>query len=346
MINSRTDYFKVYCGPFIKAIEDLVYQNDHFIKHIPVPDRWKRVAELKRGYKYYYSTDYTAFESHFTSKQMSNIECSAYRRCFDHYRKDCAFICKVLTGMNRCRTRTGLRCRIKGKRMSGDMNTSLGNGLSNMFLIQYLMAASGVSAGSYDFLVEGDDAIIASNVELKAKQFEELGFTIKIERVADPCEASFCGLIFTDKGTNIRDPVRFFEKFGWTHSSVLAGEAVMMQLLKAKCLSALYETPHCPLVSAAAFYCLKKCGAVVPRFDDIDTYHMGLLDFKNLEKFGPEYPVPQTDVRQLFADVFGIPVSSQVYCEERIMEGDFDCLQVLPFSNDLVDYTLKFVACC
>jgi hypothetical protein len=343
MINSRHDCFKCFSGPYIKALEDVVYESDHYIKHIPVADRWQRVLELKKSYKYYYATDYTAFESHFTPRQMFNIECQLYRKAFRHD-AHIDYLIRVLTGENRCRTRTGMRCKIQGRRMSGDMNTSLGNGVSNMFLIMYLMHLKGLREDEYDFLVEGDDGLIATNVELSADDFLKLGFTIKIDRVDDPCHASFCGLICTDEGVNIRDPVRFFEKFGWTSSCPTAGLKVMYELLKAKCLSALCETPLCPIVAQAAFTCLQKCGDVRPRFSQ-DWYHVGLSQSEVLA-YVPCAPNIPMSVRLLFDKIFQIDVPTQLYLEERIRKMDFNALAQLPFHPDLFDYTLKYVATC
>jgi len=339
MINSRTDCFKVFAGPYVKAIEDQIYADEHFIKHIPVADRWKRVLELKKSFRYYYATDYTAFESHFTPKQMRNIECVLYKSAL-RGQVHAQFLCDVLCGKNRCRTRSGIKCTINGRRMSGDMTTSLGNGVSNMFLIEYLMHKKGQLPGHYDYLVEGDDGIIGCNVPLEPIDFKELGFTIKIDRVADPCTASFCGLIFSDNGVNIRDPVRFFIKFGWTSSHLLSHESVMWQLLKAKCLSALYETPNCPLVSIAAYYCLTQCGDCVPLFEE-DNYHSEL--YRACESFDPAYPCVPVQTRVLFQEMFNVTLEQQIAMESDILGGDFSSLSYLNFHPDLIDYHDKYV---
>jgi len=343
MINSRTDKFKVFAGPYFKALEEQLYLDPHYVKHVPVAERWKRVAELNKGYRFYYSTDYTAFESHFTPKRMLNIEGKLYRRAFhnDRYRTR---LLQVLTGWNRCRTRTGVRCTIAGRRMSGDMNTSLGNGFSNQMIIEYVMHNKGCKPDSYDYLVEGDDGLIASNVELCAKDFEDCGFTVKIDRVANPCHASFCGIVCPDSGCNLRDPCRFFEKFGWTSSSVTGGDAKMKSLLKAKSLSALYETPHCPLVSVAAYTCLKFCGAAVPCFST-DYYESLLLSEMRRQNFAPDVPDPPMDARLLFEQLYNVSVEEQFQLESRVLQGDFKCLQVLDFHPDLLDYHLKYVGC-
>lgn len=342
MINSRHDCFKVFVGPYIKAIEDQVYENDHFVKHIPVNQRYQRVLELKRNYKYYYATDYTAYESHFVPKAMFNLECAVYRRALKG-QVHLGYIQRVLTGINRCRTRTGIKCPIRGRRMSGDMTTSLGNGLSNMLTIMYLMYSKGCAASDYDFLVEGDDGLIACNVPLKDDDFVQLGFTIKIERVDDPCLASFCGIICTETGENIREPCRFFEKFGWTNSSLMAGERVLMSLLKAKCMSALCETPNCPVVAHAAWYCYQKCGSLKPRFTN--SYMLGFSEATLLSaSFKP--PDPSPELRELFHQAFKIDPPSQVRLEMSISRGDFTTLVELPFHPDVLDYSLRFVGTC
>lgn len=77
--------------------------------------------------------------------------------------------------------------------MSGDMCTSLGNGFSNKMKAEFLAYKAG---GTIDGFVEGDDGLFVTNFELRSSDYEKLGFTIKIEEIADPCEASFCGMIF------------------------------------------------------------------------------------------------------------------------------------------------------
>jgi hypothetical protein len=224
--------------------------------------------------------------------------------------------------------------------MSGDMCTSLGNGFTNYMLLSYLMYSKGVGSDQFRCLVEGDDCIMGSNVELTPGDYEALGFTIKIERVDDPCRASFCGLICTENGVNVRDPVRFFEKFGWTHSCLQAGPKVMMQLLKAKAMSALCECPDCPLVSAVAWEAYLLCGSLIPRFDPTD-WQVGLLDIEGTV-FKP--PEPNHDIRVLFEEEFGVAVEQQLFLEQKIREHDLLPLYTaLDFHPDIHDYSGRFV---
>lgn len=333
MINSRSDAFKVFSGPFFKAIEEVVYELKPFIKHIPVPERPNVIRQMKYAGRRYYATDFTAFESHFSREVMESVECQLYRHCLS-WSSHADFIAKTLVGLNRMRTRTGIRASVEARRMSGDMCTSLGNGFTNLMLASFLVHEKG---GTLEGFVEGDDGLFATDVQLTSQDYEELGFTIKIEEVDDPMAASFCGMIFSDSGEIIREPRRVFMGFGWTQSFINAGPKVMAELLRAKALSSVYETPQCPIVGELARQALLRTRGVRPRFVD-DGYH----------RPHDEIPVPEfcpaDDTRSLFAQVFGISVDVQLAAERAIRSGDMLALSSLvPPTPEQAEYSSKYV---
>lgn len=333
MINSRSDAFKCWSGPRFKAIENAVYQLPQFIKHTPVPERPAKIAALRASGRRYFQTDFTAYESHFTPELLQVCECELYRHCLAND-NEADFLCSVIAGKNKMHTRTGLYAKIKGRRMSGDMCTSLGNGFTNLMLALFVVYLKG---GHIDGFVEGDDGLFCSDVEITAQDYEDLGFTIKIEEVEDPCEASFCGMIFSDSGEIIRDPRRFMMGFGWTQSFIGAGPRIMDELLRAKALSTVYETPQCPIVGAIARYALSKTKGAVPRFID-DGYHVP-RDVQHIPKY-----CPSTDTRLLFEREFGISIATQIEAEECASRGDFQRLSALvPPTEEQFDYCSKYV---
>lgn len=299
----------------------------HFVKHLTPAERASRVRELEnRHWSYYYSTDYSSFEKHFTKLVMENVEFVIYRHLLQKVVAvdDLNFLCNILSGRNKLRTRAGHKATVHARRMSGEMCTSLGNTLTNYLLCAYVMHTKGVSLDHFDGIFEGDDGLIGSNVELTSEDFRKCGFDIKIKAVEHACHASFCGLIFAESGQVIRDPRRFFQKFGWTGSFINAGDKVMNELLKAKSLSALYETPACPLISAAARRCLSITKQHKARFV-LDQYHNKIVDEAEVDK-----PVAiSDDTRVLFERLFNIPVSVQVKVEEQIMKGRWEQLPAL-----------------
>jgi hypothetical protein len=284
------------------------------------------VLQLKdRGWRYYYATDYSSFEKHFTKLVMVNIEFVVYRHFLKKVlsKDNIEFLFNILSGPNKLRTRAGHKATVMARRMSGEMCTSLGNTLTNFILCAYVMHTKGIGLQGFDGLFEGDDGLIGSNVELSSEDFRSCGFDIKLSRVPNPCTSSFCGLIFPPSGQTIRDPLRFFQKFGWTSSCIHAGSRVMHELLRAKSLSALYETPNCPIISAAARRCLHVTHGHRARFIH-DGYHK--VDITPGD-FVIE-PI-RDDTRVLFEQQFGIPVSVQVEAERLILQGRWEILSDL-----------------
>lgn len=320
MINSRSDAFKVFSGPLFKAVEEVVYELPEFIKHYPVRERPALIRALRQAGVRYYMTDFKAFESHFVRAVMDICECALYRHCLS-WCKDAEFLCQTLMGTNRMRTRSGVSAQVEARRMSGDMCTSLGNGFTNLMLAKFLAHRQGKELRGF---VEGDDGLFATEASLTIEDYDHLGFTMsKLEEIPDPCEGSFCGMVFADSGQIIRDPIKFCQSFGWTSSFVSAGTAIMEQLLRAKALSCAYETPHCPIVGAMARAALHETRGVTPRFVQ-DGYHERPHDEHGVEDFSPS-----DDTRALFAKLYGITPELQIEIETRILAGNLDIVDLL-----------------
>lgn len=335
LINSRSDVFKAWSGPLFKAVERIVYDLPEFIKHVPVAERPERIRALKMAGRRYFATDFTAYESHFTSEFLDACECQLYRHCLSNF-VDVDFLCDSLMGWNKLKSRVGVRAEVRGRRMSGDMCTSLGNGFANLMLAKFMARELG---GSIEGYVEGDDGIFSSTVCLSKEAYASMGFTIKIEEVEDPCTASFCGLVFSESGEIIRDPRRFVSSFGWTQSFLYAGDKIMDELLRAKALSAAYETPQCPIVGAFARQALRFTRHSQARFVE-DGYHHPPPD----ETYVPLF-CPSEDTRHLFAQLYGIPSAVQRQIELHVELGEFaEVAKLMPPCQDTLDYDSRFVS--
>lgn len=330
-ICSRKDVSKVVLGPVFKTIEEAVYKDHHFVKHTPVSDRPKLVEALRAAGARYIVTDYTAYEASFDSRFMCACECKMYRYMLQNYPDLARFTADTISGDNRISTRLGVRVKLEGRRMSGDMCTSLGNGFSNLMLMGFVCEELG---STWDGLVEGDDGIFAIYGELPtAAMFAKLGFEIKLAEIRDPSLGGFCGIVAA-AGQVMRDPLRFLQTFGWTLSSVDGGTKVMMGLLRAKALSALYETPACPIVSAVAARALEITLGFEPRWS-LDGYHV-----PPPPTFIPRVGVIDPGARLLFSELYGVTVDAQIKAEEAIKTTfDLKVLEdIIPHSrnHDLV----------
>lgn len=339
-INSRCDVFKAFSGPIFKAIENELYKLPYFVKHMTMSQRADRVAHIASLPGHFFATDFTAYESHFTPEFMRVCECQLYAHCLVDHPEDASFINKVLTGKNCLRTRFGLRAVVHGRRMSGDMCTSLGNSFTNLMLALFVAKENG---SELDGIVEGDDGLFRTNVLLDADMWLRLGFTIKIQEVVDPFTASFCGVVVAPDRSFLRDPRSFLSKFGWSENYIHSSTRVHLQLLRAKAMSALSETPNCPIVSALAWRAYEKTAGVDPRFVS-DGYHENVA----CATFSP--PCVSECAREQFSKLYGISSEVQKKLELDIARDEVRSLcglfhepSQLAEQFHMFDYVSRFV---
>jgi hypothetical protein len=301
-------------------MEDELYNmlNEHghpwFIKHVPVPDRPKYLAALRRGCMRYFGTDYTAYEAHFVEQVMATFECRLYRHMLKNYPVVADFICDIITGTNVCYF-NGIKMLIPATRMSGEMCTSLGNGFTNLMMMLYVCNKCNLTCDGY---VEGDDGIFAVSGEPEWGLFKKLGFTITKEEVEDPKEANFCGMICSSTAC-VKDPFRVLSTFGWTFSFIHAGQHVMMSLLRAKSLSLAYELGACPVVCALARRGLYLTRGTKVTHTPDDFWHHTPSEEEALARLGE----PTFETRELFQRKYGIDVAGQLRLEYYI-EHSYD----------------------
>lgn len=335
-INSRSDAFKVYSGPFFKEVEKVVFSNPHFVKHVPVAERPALLEAFFQTSRKYFITDYTAFESHMIKQLMESTELILYRYMGQKYPDLVETICKTISGENRCRHRTGVRVTCQARRMSGDMCTSLGNGFTNLMIALFVLWTEGqwnFDDKGADVLVEGDDGMIAvdKSSKLDVSDFTKLGMTIKLFRAVSPglglqfpehatrdngspqAGVAFCGLNVVD-GHCLRDVRPFMAKFAWALNESGASPLRRAQLLVAKAMSTLAETPACPIISVIAQRVLTKYQGIEPIFKE-DGYHMAVTKTVSAKP-------PTNAVREAFARLTGVTPAQQVVAEERILAGE------------------------
>jgi hypothetical protein len=332
-IMSRSDQFKVLVGPVIKQIEEVIYKNESFIKHVPIKDRPDYINRLfsRATKKNIYSGDYTAFESHFVKRAMQMVEFIVYdhvvannpqaKHILKHFKQVVSSKQKLVYSDFEIKIPESIRC-------SGEMTTSVGNGLANFYLMLFLSTLHG-DPEPY-IIVEGDDSLVKTNADLTDKMFANLGFTIKLEKHTSFNTASFCGIIFDfDSLTNIIDPIKTILKSPWaSYKYAFAGNKILKSLLRAKALSLAHQNPGCPIVDAYSKYLLRMTNDVNPNFNDIDPYELARLgDLKNI----PHKEV-QMSSRSLMFEKFNIPIEHQLYIENLFNNKD----DLLPFDDNII----------
>ncbi len=327
-INARVDGAKAYIGPIFWAIGDKVNHWKWFVKHIPFLDRPKALAKVlyKQGATYFI-TDYTSFESQWTRDAMHMIEFEVYKYMIKdlqgkEYYMD--FFDNVLAGKFKMRYQF-FNMEILSTRMSGEMNTSLGNGIGNLMLFMYAVHLNDPKADVFGF-VEGDDGIFRVEPPSAAptkQQLASLGFNLKIEQTKDFAEASFCGNVFDPEVMHVlADPIKMILKLGWCSPKHMRfNRAKKLQLLKAKAQSYLYQYNGCPIIAPVCNKILAKLAHVNVSEKIVES--MGWYKRKIVKtSLKRRINMEKIDYRSrlVVEKVFGISVNQQLDAERMILE--------------------------
>jgi len=333
-INSRTDEYKCAVGPIFKLIETEVFKHPAFIKKVPVDQRASYIMErIYREGGTYIATDYTSFEALFTKRLMAACEFQLYRYMTQYLPEANDFdrhLEEVLGGTNHCSFKF-FSLWVEATRMSGEMCTSLGNGFSNLMLLNF--ACHSIGAECHE-CVEGDDGVARCEGGTPTPElFEKLGMRIKLEKHLDLSRASFCGLVFDiDERRNVTDPRKVLASFGWTELRYAkARNNKLRQLLRCKSLSLAFQYPGCPIISALARYGLRVTHGVTVGTRILDQmrfyereFLLSMLGLEDSPAHGlrGDYGVPDVPVgprtRVLVEELYGISIAQQLHLEKML----------------------------
>lgn len=327
LINSRTDKFKAYVGPYIHYLEKIVYQIKHFVKGTNPLDLPEKIVKLSK-YPYFLESDYSSFESSFDPMYTDVVECQLWRYMFVNNPKVLSIImgCYYVVDNGILRPRVqNLRsvsytARVVGARMSGDMWTSLGNGFSNLMNILFLADYYNIEL---DGFVEGDDGIFGMDKDIiRPSDFEDLGFNIKMKVNTDLELTDFCGSVFCKSTMHLLSPPEQITRLAWTNSSKYfrSGNEILTDLLRAKCQSAYVQGKYTPILGPLCLKILEFIGQGSIVYEtSTKWWDMQLLKCLEKETFQPE--VLRMEDRLLYFKRFGISLETQFLFEKIIKEA-------------------------
>lgn len=340
-INARPNAWKAFMGPLIKYVEHLIYDHPAFVKKIPVTQRAKyiqfildAVGQISMG------TDYSSFEAMFHRAVMLATSIKLYRFLFAHLPNAEAILYileTVLAGDNIIFCKW-FRIIIEACRMSGEMDTSLANGLCNLIFLCFIMVLireeelqdefiRRESFGNYEkrlrCVVEGDDGAFACGGRLPTRDdFARLGFVVTDDHSGDPLHLAFCGIRATEDYTNIKDIKKVLTQFAFLPREYAHAKTHMLKTLyRAKALSLLVEAKNCPVLhNFARAMCrltraqhnrVRKC---IHRL--FDSYHRDVA-YQGLELYGKDVPDPDIapETRLRCEEWFGMSVAEQLRLE-------------------------------
>lgn len=313
-INSRDDHSKTVLGPIFKSIEEQVFKLPFFVKNLTEQERVEKL-NLLFGVEECYVTDYSAFETHFTREMMNNCEMIMYKYMLKNFPTLYRFVQESLTSRNRIYGKH-VKASIEATRMSGECNTSLGNGFSNAMFMLFFCHEHGIKVGN--FVVEGDDGLFQLSREITPEEFKHFGLNLKIQRTTAPL-SEFCGCVYNPQTlTNFGRALKHVVSLGWSPKRyMVASSKRKRELAVARAYSFNATTPGVPILSVL-------CNTIVERFGRI-TYARAMKHLKNQwrrpEKLVEHSPLPNELDREYFYHVFGVSVAEQLQIEDDIVRG-------------------------
>lgn len=271
--------------------------------------------------------DYTSYESHFTKELFEVCEFKLYER---KLRKNFSVLLDHIKTTYAGRNILKNKCftgEVDARRMSGEMNTSLGNGFTNLMITWFMLWKSGISkeelVSQLYCVVEGDDSLFANNDKVDFTIYSDLGITAKPEFHRRIGDASFCGMVFDEEDRVIICDVRkHLVGLGWGDSKYAFSRDIKKQkLIRAKAMSLLWQYPGCPILDAVCrriLYLTRSLDVRNVRLDDTyktEVFQRALKNSRELIASAPR-PIPMR-TRILMEEKFGISVNMQMYIEKE-----------------------------
>lgn len=230
----------------------------------------------------------------------------------------------VVAGVNTIKF-PDMTIKVDATRMSGEMNTSLGNGLVNLIIINFIceeLYGADVAA-----VVEGDDSLYKTDAPVKTQDYVDCGFTCTLEEHESINTASFCGLIFDEYSeVVIANPIKYILKTPWINRRWLNSNFnTMLGLYKSRSLSLLWQFPGCPVINEYAKYLYRMTNHVrlttsMAREFKWNNEIFAIVSEAVIDETKLFDKMPKKDItfgtRMIMEQTFGITIEHQLYLED------------------------------
>lgn len=294
-------------------------------------DDGRKVWEVREGQErkkvgggvpkwYILSSDYSGYEKHFTRQIFEACEFQLYEfmtKFLPNGGEFMKMLRVVVAGTNHCVFKY-VRADIPAGRMSGEMNTSLGNGFTNLMIFLFLNKVLGNK--HVDCLIEGDDCLgVFLGQRISEEMFSQVGFTMKQVVYLPSCNlASFCGQVFDfESCTVITNPVKVLLNFAWVSAQYSnSSYKTRLRLAKGKALSLIAQYPGCPVIQEFSLYILRVTSGVSLKIDgSMSGWERD--NFLTAIRSSTEPRVVSIHSREIMASVFKLSIDQQIALENH-----------------------------
>lgn len=217
-------------------------------------------------------------------------------------------------------SRHGIRFKTRGTRMSGDMDTGLGNTIIMYTNIAILMYVSGVT--KWSSTVNGDDSVLivensaVTSVLSNMGVFKKLGFDMKVDVYHDFNDIDYCKCkpLFTDYGwVMCREPKRVITRFGWSTKKM--GKVALRKYLYTIGMCESAVSFGIPMLHAMA----RKSVVAAGKCDNLEVNRKKEKQMEN-QRFwlNKGNSVISIKTRENFYNLWGISITDQLKFEKSV----------------------------
>lgn len=341
MIQARDPRYNLVIAKYLRPVEHFIYNIKDQYGHRMVAkglNQADRASLLKEKFQMFddpvcFSIDASRWDKH-VSLDVLKIEHSFYQKCLPDYPEFDRLL--KWQQVNRVRTANGVKYTCTGGRMSGDINTALGNCL--LMVIMVLAAMKSIRV-KFSIMDDGDDCLIIVErrdfdrvISQLPGLFLKFGQELKVENVSDNVRGVvFCQSKVVSNGTSdifVRDWRKVLSHAccgtrHWNDPNLVRP----MCGLVGTCELAL--NAGVPVLQAFALALIRISKGKVAALDKMAA--TGLVyrvkaEFGNLESARDHAKArPITDeARAAFEEAFDCPVWEQLAIEERLAEWDIE----------------------
>lgn len=287
-----------------EELNNQFFQLPQTVKKIAANERAAYIDNTCSG-PYYYVTDHTAFECSATKDMQENLEMRVYEKTMG---KDNMEFVKHLTDDQDIMVVGDGRVSVPCSRMSGEMNTSLGNSITNMVFIEMIMEKFNVKGNYY---IEGDDGLLCFESELDIDAVQtyaaEQGFVLKIEPAETAGSAGFLSMKWNDTGVYRDNLGHMLTRSVWKVPHVQLPDD---KLLLARIASLMMENENNHVLHALYVSLCKKYSTSLRQ---VKIYKPNTdYDRMKLQSRGVDYRVESNLLLSFYAPVFYPDVSRSI----------------------------------
>lgn len=340
-IQARGPRYGVALGNYLKPLEHRLYrvtgsrnlrkwlpEGRLIAKGLDMVQRAELIVQRMDEFGCCLGIDASRFDAHVTTAMLS-VEHSIYLRAHNGDKHLERMLQAQL--VNRGITGSGIRYKCPGGRMSGDMNTALGNCMIVIITVAIAMRRLGLTTKQWSMLCDGDDTLIFVKPDLlelvRAGQIHtwgESGQEIKIECIAyTPEQVRFCqgSPVHTACGWKmISDPVRVLSR-SLVSVDHFQHDKACGPLMRSIGLCEATLNSGTPVLQAWAHQILHNAGEGPVR--GVENLGRAYQAGKLLQSSHPLYTPVTDEARLSYAAAFGVEPWEQILMERQIRQQRF-----------------------